>query len=172
MMRDLPLHHAPILAGLWGGRNYLNFSRALEVYHHFIVRLVVIVKRLLGAEGIVGSGCELVEVLWSARPQDKCLASGLKSSSQSPSIIDLYVVYVQVLLVLHPLPVLILLVKFSSSIGETRINHPWQLQLQTKVTGTDFAMANSEGGLHLCWFRPVQGSLQEGAQSKPLPYCM
>jgi len=31
MMRDLPLHHAPILAGLWGGRNYLNFSRALEV---------------------------------------------------------------------------------------------------------------------------------------------
>ena len=42
MMRDLPLHHAPILAGLWGGRNYLNFSRALEVYLHFIVRLVVI----------------------------------------------------------------------------------------------------------------------------------
>jgi hypothetical protein len=30
-MRDLPLHHAPILAGLWGGNNYLNFSRALEV---------------------------------------------------------------------------------------------------------------------------------------------
>ena len=31
VMRDLPLHHAPMLAGLWGGSNYHNFSLALQV---------------------------------------------------------------------------------------------------------------------------------------------
>ena len=36
MMRDLPLHHATILAGLWGGNNYSNFTRALEVRPHLL----------------------------------------------------------------------------------------------------------------------------------------
>ena len=30
-MRDGPFHHTPILAGLWGTDNYVNFTRALEV---------------------------------------------------------------------------------------------------------------------------------------------
>ena len=30
-MRDGPFHITTILAGLWGGNNYINFSRALEV---------------------------------------------------------------------------------------------------------------------------------------------
>ena len=31
VMRDGPFHITTILAGLWGGNNYINFSRALEV---------------------------------------------------------------------------------------------------------------------------------------------
>ena len=38
-MRDGPFHHTTVLAGLWGGDNYANFSRAREVR-----------ARLLGAE--------------------------------------------------------------------------------------------------------------------------
>ena len=30
-MRDGPFHITTILAGLWGGNNYINFTRALEV---------------------------------------------------------------------------------------------------------------------------------------------
>ena len=39
VMRDGPFHHTTVLAGLWGGDNYANFSRAREVR-----------ARLLGAE--------------------------------------------------------------------------------------------------------------------------
>ena len=31
VMRDGPFHHTTVLAGLWGGDNYANFSRAREV---------------------------------------------------------------------------------------------------------------------------------------------
>ena len=31
VMRDGPFHITTILAGLWGGNNYVNFTRALEV---------------------------------------------------------------------------------------------------------------------------------------------
>ena len=41
-MRDGPFHHTTVLAGLWGGDNYANFSRAREVR-----------ARLLGVEVVL-----------------------------------------------------------------------------------------------------------------------
>ena len=36
IMRDGPFHITTILAGLWGGDNYINFTKAMEVRRRLI----------------------------------------------------------------------------------------------------------------------------------------